>query len=134
MKPVIWSLCLSALQSDGRKACNIFIQYFSCQVILMYQSYRGFSGLCAVPLMSLPHTSSQNKRAFNQQSNEEPVVWLGFLPAWQSVLGRALTIDPPSLSACPSTHQPAGAPEAGGACETMWVLISFPQPDLRFFL
>jgi len=66
--------------------------------------------------------------------NEEPVVWLGFLPAWQTVLGPALAIDPPSLSVCPPTHQPAGAPEAGGACETMWALIYFPRPDLRFFL
>ena len=38
-----------------------------------------------------------------------------------------------SASVCESTHQPAGAPEAGGACETMWALISFPQPELDFF-
>jgi len=79
-----------------------------------------------------PILQVRKKRAFNQQSNEEPVVWLGFLPAWQTVLGPALIIDPPSLSVCPPTHQPAGAPEAGGACETMWALIYFPRPDLRF--
>ena len=99
----------------------------------MYQSYRRFSGLCGALLIPLPDTSRQNKRTFNQQSNEEPVVWLGFLPAWQTVLGPGLTIDPPSLSVCPPTHQPAGAPEAGGACETMWALIYFTRPDLSFF-
>ena len=49
-------------------------------------------------LMLLSDTSSQNKQTFNQQSNEEAVVWLGLLPAWQSVLGHALNIDP--LSQC----------------------------------
>lgn len=99
----------------------------------MYQSYRRYSGPCGALLIPLPDISSQNKRTFNQQWKEEPVVWLGFLPAWQTVLGPGLTIDPPSLSVCPPTHQPAGAPEAGGACETMWALIYFPRPDLSSF-
>jgi hypothetical protein len=65
--------------------------------------------------------------------------WLGLLPAWRSVLGPALTIDPLSQSVCPSTHQSAGAPEAGGAHATMWVLIALPAstlltPGLRCFL
>jgi hypothetical protein len=61
------------------------------------------------------------------------VVWLGLLPAWQSVLGHALNIDP--LSQCLWVHPPAGWGPRGRGC--MWDHVGtnfLPPTRVRFFL